>query len=306
MVGIVYYEAPADAVLTARDGKVELNYGSLPIPLLQADHDALEGELPSYDAVGRGLYHALRCDPDCHHAAAYARLIKEGYPHYLSELAGHIIMLGEKEVDPPYLERRINYLKIFALMEPENAQFPLETGASFLEIGVTFSALENCTVTLFKAERYLRKGLELDPGNLKGISDLAEVSFLLGKYEAAAQLWQKLVPEVAPKAAADLHARLEKIAARELPKVPAVDYLQAIAGAVSLKDAGSYHEAVAILTDVMADAHFCMEFPLPQIPYLLALCCLDLGSKGEARDFLNQALRINPEFAEAQQALDNL
>lgn len=285
---------------------MELNYGSLPIPLLQADHDALGGGEPGYDAIGRGIYHVLRCDPDCHHAAEYANLLKEGYPHYVSELAGHIIMLGEKEVDPPYLERRINYLKIFALWEPQNARFPLEIGSSLLEIGLSFSALEQCTVTLYKAERYLRKALELEPGNLKGTLDLAEVSFLLGRYEEAEKLWASLMPEVSAEASAGLAARIEKIRTKELPKVPAVDYLQAIAGAVSLKDSGSYEEAMAVLTDVMADAHFCMEFPLPQIPYLLALCCLDMGSRGEARDFLRQALRMNPEFPEAQKALEDL
>jgi tetratricopeptide (TPR) repeat protein len=138
------------------------------------------------------------------------------------------------------------------------------------------------------------------------MSDLAEVSFLLGKYDAAAALWQGMLSELSDEAAKTVNARLEKIAADELPRVPAVDYLQAVAGAMDLKEAGAYLDASAILTDVIADAHFCIEFPLPQIPYLLALCSLELGSSGEARVLLQQALRMNPDFPEAQKALANL
>lgn len=306
MPGIAYYIPPNGAVLNGRDGKVALPLGPFPIPLLEVDHSQLGEEPPGYDAVGRGIYHALRLNPDCLNAAAYATLLKEGYPHFVSELAGHILMLGEKEVDPPYLERRAGYLKIFALMEPENPRFPLEIGAAYLEIGVSFSALDTTTVTLFKAEAYLKRGLAMAPGNLKGASDLAEVSFLLGKYDAAEELWRGILPALADQAAAGVSARLEKIIARELPRVPAVDYLQAIAGALDLKDSGSYLEAAAVLSDVMADAHFCTEFPLPQIPYLLALCSQDLGMVGEARELFQQALRLNPDFDEAKKALENL
>jgi len=285
---------------------VALSYGALPIPLLEADHGALEGEPPGYDAVGRGVYQALRSNPDCLNAQRYAELLKEGYPHFVSELAGQILMLGEKEVDVPYLERRISYLKIFALMEPGNARFPLEIGASLLDIGVNFSALDRSTVTLFQAELFLRQGLALAPDNLKALADLAEVNFLLGRYDAAATLWQRLLPELSGAPAQALSSRLEKISAGELPRVPAVDYLQAIAGALQLRDEGAYEEAAAILTDIRADAHFCTEFPLPQIPYLLALCALDMGGVGEARGLLRQALSLNPEYTEAKNALERL
>src|ERR1700719_2949093 len=93
--GILYYVAPADAVLCGLDGKVSLRYGCCPVPLLEADYLALGAEPPDYDAVGRGIFQALRTDPGCLHCVHYAELLKEGYPHYVSELASHIIMLGE-------------------------------------------------------------------------------------------------------------------------------------------------------------------------------------------------------------------
>ncbi|HJV37023.1 hypothetical protein [Geomonas sp.] len=293
-------------MISGLDGKVELTLGFEPIPLLADDHQALSGEVPSYDALGRGIYQALRTDPGCRFCERYAALLKEGYPHYVSELASHILMLGEKDVEVPYLDRRVNLLKIFALMEPNDPHFPLEIGITLLDKGCRFSALHLSTVTLFKAESYLERALALAPGEPKALSNLAEVCFLLGKYERAAALWQELLPGLAAPAAEVVHGRLERIAKQELPRVPAVDYLEAIAGALAMKDDGEYIEAAAILTDIMSDAFFACEFPMPEIPYLLALCCIDMGGVGDARTFLRQALKINPDFAEAKATLEQL
>ena len=45
---------------------------------------------------------------------------------------------------------------------------------------------------------------------------------------------------------------------------------------------------------------------MPEIPYLLALCCIDLGGVADARSYLRQALRMNPDFQEAKSALEKL
>ena len=283
-----------------------LSYGGCPVPLLEPDYQALEGELPGYDALGRGIYQALRSDPGCRNCASYAALLKEGYPHYVSELASHIIMLGEKDVEVPYLDRRVNLLRIFALMEPDNAHFPLEIGATLLEKGCRFSALQLSTVTLFKAEAYLVRALELSPGDPRAASTLAEVSFLLGKYQVAASLWRRTLPELSVEAAVEMHQRLERIERGETPKVPAVDYLEAVACALALQQDGECDEAIAIFTDIMADLYFAIEFPMPEIPYLCALCCVDLGRGRDARTLLRQALRMNPDYAEARAALEKL
>ncbi|HBG04039.1 MAG TPA: hypothetical protein DDY22_00430 [Geobacter sp.] len=306
IAGIIYYTPPGGGVVTGLDGKVELALGPEPLPLLEQDFQALEREPPGYDAVGRGIYQALRTDPGCLHCERYAALLKEGYPHYVSELASHILMLGEKDVEVPYLDRRVNLLRIFALMEPEDPHFPLEIGATLLDKGCRFSALQLSTVTLFKGESYLDRALQLAPDEPRALSTLAEVSFLLGKYDKAASLWRRLLPAVSAPVAAELKARLERIEQGELPRVPAVDYLEAIACALSLRDEGAYPEAAAILTDIMADAYFARDFPMPEIPYLLALCCIDMGGAADARSYLRQALRMNPDFAEAKAALEKL
>ena len=303
--GVIYYNPPAGSEVSGLDGKVVLSLGPEPVPLLEEDCRALDGEAPGYDAVGRGIYQVLRTDPGCRHCERYAEMLK-GYPHYVSELASHILMLGEKDVEVPYLERRVKLLRIFALMEPENANFPMEIGATLLEQGLRFSALHLSTVTLFKAEAYLDRALRLSPDLLKATSTLAEVAFLLGKYQKAAHLWRGLLPELDPASAGELAARLGRIEKGELPRVPAVDYLEAIACSLSLREEGAYHEAAAVLNDVMADAWFALEFPMAEIPYLLALCCVDMGAAGDARSYLRQALKLNPELAEAKSLLDKL
>jgi tetratricopeptide (TPR) repeat protein len=262
--------------------------------------------MPGYDAVGRGIYQALRTDPGCLHSERYAALLKEGYPHYVSELASHIIMLGEKDVEVPYLDRRVNLLRIFALMEPDNPHFPLEIGATLLEKGCRFSTLHLSTVTLFKAEAYLVRALELSPGDPRASSTLAEVCFLLGKYDSAGSLWRRLLPGLSAGAAGEVNARLGRIERGELPRVPAVDYLEAVASALFLKEEGACEEAAAVFTDIMADKQFTSEFPMPQIPYLFALCCIDLGRERDARGLLRQALGMNPDYAEARSALEKL
>jgi tetratricopeptide (TPR) repeat protein len=248
----------------------------------------------------------LRTDPGCLHGARYAELLKEGYPHYVSELASHIIMLGEKDVEVPYLDRRVNLLRIFALMEPDDPHFPLEIGATLLEKGCRFSALHLSTVTLFKAEAYLSRALELSPGEPRASSALAEVSYLLGKYDTAGALWRRLLPGLSDQGAAEVNARLGRIEAGELPKVPAVDYLAAVACALSLQQEGESEEAAAIFGDIMADEQFTSEFPMPEIPYLYALCCAELGRERDARLLLRRALRMNPDYAEARSALETL
>lgn len=303
--GVTYYRPPSGSEVSGLDGKVVFSLGPEPIPLLDEDYRALAGQVPGYDAVGRGVYHALRQDPGCRYCERYAEMLK-GYPHYVSELASYILMLGEKDVEVPYLERRVKLLRIFSLLEPENAHFPLEIGVTLLDQACRFSALHLSTAALFRAEQYLDRARELAGDQPRCLTTLAEVSFLLGKYDKAASLWRALLPEVEEKAKAELNARLERIDRGEVPRVPAVDYLEAIAGAMALREEGGYQDATAILNDVMADAWFALEFPMAEIPYLLALCCKDMGAAGDARFYLRQALRINPEFSEAQTALEQL
>lgn len=303
IAGIRYYTPSGDGLVTGLDGKVQIPLNSFPVPLLEDDFHALEGQYPSYDAVGRGIYHVLRANPDCAYGERYARILQDGYPHFLAEMASHIVMLDKKDVDVAYLDRKINYLKIFALIEPANFRFPLEIGSAYSDKGLRLSVLHLTTMSLYRAEEFLRTARSLSPEDVSARHQLGEVSYLLGKYDEASDCWRGIVAQLDGDEAAKLERRLARIAEGMVPKVPAVDYLEAIGAAFGLHQQGEFEEASAILLDVLDDTVFREEFPLPEIPYILGRCCLNLGMPRYAEDYFRAALQVNPAYAEAQDAL---
>lgn len=304
--GIRYYIPTAGGVLTGVDGQVRGSYGDLPVPLLEEDHDLLGGGAPSYDAVGRGIYQALRSNPDCVFGENYAQLLQEAYPHFLGELASHLLMLDKKDVDVAYLDRKITCLKIFALIEPENPQLQLEIGKSLLDRGMRLSATQMVTITLYQAERFLQRALELASANGEVRHYLAEVSYLLGRYENAALYWRELLGEAGESVAEKLRARIERLELGKTPLVPVVDYLEATAVAFEYYQSGEFAEAAAILHDIVADEALLREYALPQFWYVLGSCYAGMGMPHDAEKHLREALRLDPDYEEAQSALKRL
>ncbi len=303
VAGITYYQPQDGAVLSARDGKVELPLGDFPLPLLNED---FSDQAPSYDAVGRGLYHLLRANPDAVFADRYAALFRDAYPHLLAELATHLVMLDKKDVDLPYLDRKIAYLKIFSLLEPENHRFPLEIGSTFVAKGMTLAALGNTTLHLFAAEKFLRQAFNLCPDDIQTRHLLGEVCYILGKYEAAADLWSTISDAVSSEAAAKINSRLDLIARGDAPAIPAIDYLQAVGVALEAYEARDYEEAAAIILDVIDVISGIEELPLAEINYLLGLCYVRLDIPRYAEQYLRAALLLSPDYAEALQELQKL
>lgn len=307
ITGICYYYPANGAVLEGRDGKVNIPLEGIPVPIQEDDFRNLNGDFPSYDVVGRGIYCALRNNPDCVYGGEYAQLLKDAYPHLLSELATHVVMLDKKDVDVPYLDRKINYLKIFGLIEPQNPNIPLEIGMAYLDKGMHLSALQLTTVSLFRAEKYLAKAVELAPANVKAVYHLGEVSYILGKYETAGRLWQSLIKhDLDKEQALSLTRRLQRVEQGIVSFVPAVDYLEVVAMAFGHYQAGEYEESAALLLDVLDDAVFSEEFPIPEIHFILGLCYQHMAMPKCAEEYLREAISLNPEYAEAHQALTDL
>lgn len=303
IAGIIYYYPPAGYQLTARDGKVEISFDDVPIPLLKEDHS---GDEPSYDAIGRGVYHLLRANPDASFADRYAAVLRDAYPHLLAELATHLVMLDKKDVDLPYLDRKIAYLKIFSLLEPENPRFPYEIGSTFFDKGMHLAALGNTTLHLFAAEKFLRKSYQLSPDDVQVSCLLGEVCYLLGKYDDTSRLWSGIKTELSPESADRISLRLKLIAEGGTPSVPAVDYLQAVGIAMEAYEAEDFEEAAAIILDVMDAVSAYDEFPLAEINYLLGLCYVKLDIPRYAEQYLREALSIRPGYQEAELELKGL
>ncbi len=304
--GIRYYTPPATALLVARDGNVSIPYGGVPIPLLEEDFAALEESTPSYDAVGRGIYQALRANPDLPQAEHYARILKEGYPHIIAELGTHIIMLDKKDVEVSYIDRKISALRILALLEPENPHIPFQVGAALFDRGLRLSGLTDSTVIIYRAERYLRIAQQLDPENGELLNLLGEVLYCLGKYEDAASSWRGILPLLAESERLKLEGRLTRMAEGETPRVPVVDYLEAAGVAFDAYTREEYDEAAAILRDILDDQVFRSEFPVAEISFVLGSCYWRLAMPRDAEYYFRHALELRPEYEEAKEALKTL
>jgi tetratricopeptide (TPR) repeat protein len=284
--GIRYFTPPAGFVLTGRDGMVHISWDEKPpLPLLAEDFPAGEDKvIPDYDMVGRGIYQALRLNPDCSFAAEYAAVLKEAYPHIISELGGQIIMLDAKEVDTPYLDRKINFLKIMALLDPCNAGVHLEIARTFSDKGSRLGTLHQAVDSWYGAEKYLKKSLTLDSTNHHAAYEFGEALYVLGRYEQAADIWQQLPAGLDIPEQRKIEARIAAILAGKLPLVPPVDYLTAISVAVESHHAGRTDEAAAIIEDVLADPVFADQFPMNEVYYLLGTCYQEMGMMPEAAE----------------------
>jgi tetratricopeptide (TPR) repeat protein len=301
--GIRYYFPVTEGVLTGHDGKVRGSYGDLPVPLIEEDFELLDGGPPSYDAVGRGIYQALRSNPDCVFGRSYAELLQEAYPHFLGELASQLLMLDKKDVDVAYLDRKITCLKIFALIEPENPQLHLEVGKSLLDRGMSLAATQMVTITLYQAERFLRKVLSLSPDGAEVRHYLAEVSYLLGRYDDAASIWRETLAEAGESTGEKLRERIARLETGKTPLVPVVDYLEATGVAFDYYQRGEFAEAAAILHDIIDDEVLREEYAMPQFWYVLGSCYAGMGMRSDAEKHLLEALRLDPDYTEAQSAL---
>jgi tetratricopeptide (TPR) repeat protein len=284
--GIRYFVPSPGFVLTGRDGMVNIPWdGKPPLPLTDEDFAIVEaGTPPGYDMIGRGIYQALRHNPDCTFARDYAAVLKEAYPHIISELGGQIIMLDAKEVDTPYLDRKINFLKIMSLLDPENAGVHLEIARTLSDKGSRLSTLHQATGSWYGAEKALKKSLELDPANQHAAYEYGEALYVLGRYEKAAAAWQEITAGLDSSAQRKVEARIAAILAGKLPLVPPVDYLTAISLAVEAHHTGRNDDAAAIIEDVLADPVFADQFPMNEIYYLLGTCYQELGMAHEAAE----------------------
>jgi tetratricopeptide (TPR) repeat protein len=284
--GIRYYTPPEGFVLSGRDGMVCIPWeGKPPIPVQDEDYPTIEaGAAPDYDMVGRGIYQALRHNPECAFAVDYAAVLKDAYPHIISELGGQIIMLDAKEVDTPYLDRKINSLKIMSLLDPDNAGVHLEIARTFSDKGSRLSTLHQAVNSWYGAEKALTKALELDPDNHHAAYEYGEALYVLGRYEKAATVWQEITAGLSVSEQRRIEARIAAILAGKLPLVPPVDYLTAISVAVEAHQAGSNDAAAAIIEDVLADPVFAEQFPMNEIYYMLGTCYQEMGMAHEAAE----------------------
>ncbi len=282
--GIRYFTPPDGYVLTGRDGRVSLLWRSnVPVPLLTDDYPrAVAAGSPDYDMVGNGIYQALRLNPDCQYAADFADVLREAYPHIISEIGGQAIMLEAKDVDSPYLDRKITCLRIMALLDRNKPELQREIARSYKEKGSRLDALQSVVASWYGAEKSFKLLHDALPDDALALYEYGEVLYVLGRYQQAAGLWSDALPQLKDDERRAVSGWIADILAGRLPLVPPIDYLSAVAVALEEREYGRHDEAAAILEDVLADAVFGEHFPLQELHYLLGSCYQELGLMEQA------------------------
>jgi len=276
----------------------------IPLPLHRAK---IEGETPSPVEIGQGVYDYLRQFPDCPFNVQYAEILRDAYPHFLADLGSQIAMLDHKDVDADYVKRKITYLKIFALLEPDKASLLQTIGMAFYDLALTFSELAHCYRHLVSAAAFLQKADNLKPGEPATQNYLGQIDYLMGDYPGAIRRWSQLIPSLGDdKAQALFREKVARLEQEGLPEEPMISHLEAIGAAMAAYGQGSIHEALEIMEYLEEQTPVPQEFPSAQFYVLLALCRRQTGDTGGAIVALQNALQVDPDFAPAKEEMEAL
>lgn len=296
----IFWQPPAEYSIKTGPEQSLVSVPEIPIPLL-IDPD---NEAPSDQDIGTGVYAYLRQFPDCEHGLEYARLLKEGYSHFLADLASQAVMLDHKQVDSPYLHRQVNCLKILALLEPENPGLQGQLGIAFYQLSLMFQELPQSRKHLLQALGYLNRTMKLDHTGAGIANYLAHVNYLIGDYPVALQRWQSALACLESESQKNqLEQRIERLENWDVPEYPLCDDLESVGRALEFYGEQKYGPAIALLGEVAASGLLLEEFSMPEFHYLTGLCHEGLGDIMQARNSFKQALVIDPDF---QPALDKL
>lgn len=300
----VFWQPPADYVVHVGPEQQPVPVPQIPLPIRIREEG---GSPPSDNAIGEGIYDYLRQFPDCLHNTAYAALLRQAYAHYLADLAAHVVMLDAKDVEPAYIYRKLTYLKILRLLEPENPGLLWQLAQGFYELAMTFTELPQVRRHLLDAMRFGQALVKLKPDDAAVLNLLVEVDILFGDYPAAIARLRRLREVVVdPSMAEHVEARLESCVAAGFPDHPLVDDLESVGAAMQLYSARDYPMATELLERLEEDRAFLAEFRSADFFCLLGMCRIKTGDQGGAFEALSKALDMAPEHEQAREALQSL
>ncbi len=280
----------------------------VPLPIKIADMEALaEGENgPGDNAIGEGVYDYLRQFPECLNNQDYAELLRDGYSHFIADLAAHVVMLDKKEVEPAYVFRKLTYLKILRLLEPDNAGLVWQLAHGFYALALTFTELPQVRRNLLDAMRFGQNLLKLKPVDPAALSLLADIDILFGDYPTAVNRLRKLLALLTDEATlTKINARLKRCVEVGFPDHPLMDDLECIGHAMQLYSSEDYILATELLERLEEDAYFMSELKSADFLCLLGMCRLKREDRSGAFDALNQALEMDPEHDQARAVLES-
>lgn len=273
-----------------------------PIPV--HTHAIQDGKRPDDDTLGAGIYEYLRRYPDCEGGYDLADLLRNAYPHYLMDIAAQVIMMEEKEVDAPFLHRKITGLKILALLETRS-QLYYQLGRCYFEFATMFTELPECRNHLLAAREYLQRALRLEADNPATLNLLAQIEAWFGMNAAAYRRWQQAAMLVDEPTRSALLQRAEEMQATS-SESPLIDELEALGATLLLIGGGEFAQALEILERLQEQGRVMAELPTPEFYYLLGHCREQCNDPGSALVAYIQALELDPEFLPAQTGFDRL
>ncbi|PKN13828.1 MAG: hypothetical protein CVU69_01280 [Deltaproteobacteria bacterium HGW-Deltaproteobacteria-4] len=298
----LFWTPEADDVVLVGPEQRAVPLPQRPLPVFA--HAIQDGRRPDDDALGAGIYEYLRRYPDCDGGYDLADLLRNAYSHYLMDIAAQVIMIEEKEVDAPFLRRKITGLKILALLEARS-QLYYQLGRSYFEFATMFTELPHCRIHLLAAREYLQRALQLEADDPATLNLLAQIEAWFGMNAAACRLWQQAATLVGEPTRSALLQRAAETQATS-SESPLIDELEALGATLLLIGAGEFAQALEILERLQEQGRIMAELPTPEFYYLLGHCREKCTDSGQALVAYIQALEIDPEFSLAQAGFDRL
>jgi hypothetical protein len=303
-----FWLPPEDHMIHVGPDQQPIALPLVPLPVKIEDMEKLEkSENPGDNAIGEGVYDYLRQFPECLNNQEYAELLRDGYSHFLADLAAHVVMLDKKEVDPAFVFRKLTYLKILRLLEPDNAGLVWQLAHGFYALALTFTELPQVRRNLLDSMRFGQNMLKLEPEDPAALSLLADIDILFGDYPTAMNRLRKMLELVTDEGMiTKVRARLERCAEVGFPDHPLMDDLECIGHAMQLYSAENYVLATEMLERLEEDAYFMSELKSADFLCLLGMCRLKTEDRSGAFDALNQALEMDPEHDQARLVLESV
>jgi tetratricopeptide (TPR) repeat protein len=327
----VFWQPPAGHMIHVGPDQHPIHLPQIPLPIKRTDLEAN----PSDNSIGEGAYDYLRQFPDCLHNVSYALLLREGYAHYLADLAAHVVMLDAKDVEPAYIFRKLTYLKILLLLDPDNSGLLTQLSQGFYDLAMTFTELPQVHRHLLEAMRFGQDLLKLKADDQAALNLLAEVDILFGDYPAAITKLRRLLASLSDhkitgtdheitetdheitgtdqkparadqKIAERIEARLESCLEVGFPDHPLVNDLERIGDAMQLYAAKDYSLATELLERLEEDDYFMSELKSTDFLCLLGMCRIKTEDRAGAFDALSQALEIDPDHEQARKVIESI
>lgn len=265
---------------------------ALPLIPLPIKSELCETDTPPDDVVGVSVYDYLRQFPDCPQNRQYAELLRDAYPHYLADLGSQIVMLDHKDVEAPYVKRKIVSMQILLLLEPENKGLMLQLGINFYELGLMFPELPVCRAHFTKAMQYLAS---VDD-DAAALNYLARIDYLTGDFTKAIERWsrvQEMIDDTATQLA--IGEQIDSLQAMGQPEKPLLEDLEAIGEAMRLMAGSDIARAKQILEKLEEENIVPIQFPNPEFYYILGVCREKTEDMAGAFSSFDKALSIDPD-----------